>query len=262
MAYVPISKQKLIAHVPVARAAEKKAEAPKNLNRQYAPQAQPEINPLPAAKPEQQMRVKYEERDLAALKKRWGDGPEENPYTIKQYEMLQDTYDSFASEYKGGLPARTKTAITRMAEAALKYTLAVDRNDSTDAKKWQEIIDKIMAGEALKVGDAKPVEKFSISGLAQGLEEKGMMDEGVLVLDGVIDYVKNDHGVFHVSKDAMDASLLGIYNAMMYNNGLPESDELPESIRVQNMFGEFLEAPTLDEQNAAMEFGISFPSKK
>lgn len=217
---------------------------------------------IPKADPEKQMRILYDEDALAELKKRWGTGNEEHPYTAKDYEMMQETYESFAAEYKGVLPARTKAAIIRIAEATLKYSLAADKGDAVDAKRWQEVIDKIMAGEALKVGDVQAVEKFNISGLAQRLEEKGLMDNGVLVLENVIKYVQNDHGVFHMSKDAMDLSLLCMYNAMMYNNGLPEVDELPEAIKIQNRFGEFLAEPTQEEKEAAMEFGMNLSGVK
>jgi hypothetical protein len=60
----------------------------------------------------------------------------------------------------------------------------------------------------------------------------------------------------------MDLSLLAMYNAMMYNNGLPEMDDLPEAVRIQNRFGEFLAEPTQEEKEAAMEFGMNLSSKK
>lgn len=189
-------------------------------------------------------------------RKKWGTGSEETPYKDEDYRMLENAYDSLAEDYKGGVPKRADNAIIGIAKATRLRDKAMEASDAAEAKKWQEVIDKMMTGEALKVGDAKPIEKFNISSLAARLEERGLMDNGILILDKVIDYIQNDHGTFHMSKDAMDLCMLSIYNATMFNNGLPEVSELPESVRVQNRFGEFLPEPTQEEKNAALEFGM------
>lgn len=195
-------------------------------------------------------------------REKWGTGSEEAPYKDEDYRMMENAYDSMAEDYKGGVPKRADNAIIGIAKTIRLRDKAIESGDAAEAKKWQEVIDKMMTGEALKVGDAKPIEKFNIGSLAVRLEERGLMDNGILILDKVIDYIQNDHGTFHMSKDAMDLCMLSIYNATMFNNGLPEVSELPENIRVQNRYGEFLPEPTQEEKNAALEFGMQLKSSQ
>lgn len=217
--------------------------------------------PIPAARPEQQARVKYGEERMEEFHRRWGDGPDEAPYTLKVYEQMQRNYDSLASEYKGAITPRLEMALIDLARLRYLRDEEMRKGNGKDAKTYQEMIDKVMTGEAMKAGDAKPTEKFAIDSLATRLEARGLMDNGVLILENVIDYIRNDHGVYHMSKDAIDMCLLSMLNAIRFNNGLSELTELPEDMKVQDKFGEFLPEPTQDEKNAMMEFGMALQRK-
>ena len=88
------------------------------------------------------------------------------------------------------------------------------------------------------------------------LKDMGLLKDGVLLLDGVIDYIRNDRGNYQMSRDAVDAMMLSMTNAYRFNNGLSEIPELPEDMRIQDKLGEFLDTPTMDERNIMMELGM------
>lgn len=109
--------------------------------------------------------------------------------------------------------------------------------------------------------EQKAVAKRTVDGFVRRLEEKGMMKDGVMLLEGVLDYIQNDHGTYHMSRDAADGMMLSIINAMRFNNGVNELVELPEELRVQDRLGEFVEEPTFGEREVLFELGITVPKK-
>ena len=109
--------------------------------------------------------------------------------------------------------------------------------------------------------EQKNVAKRTVDGFVRRLEEKGMLKDGVMLLDGVLDYIQNDHGTYHMSHDAADGMMLSIINAMRFNNGVNELVELPEDLRVQDRLGEFVDEPTFGEREVLFELGITVPKK-
>ena len=89
------------------------------------------------------------------------------------------------------------------------------------------------------------------------LEKHGMMKDGVFLLNGVINYIRNDKGRFNMSRDALDAQILAITNTMRMNNGLSELVELPEELQVQDRLGEFMAEPSFKERETMMELGMA-----
>lgn len=110
--------------------------------------------------------------------------------------------------------------------------------------------------------EQKTIAKRSVDGLVRRLEEQGMLRDGVMLLDGVVDYIRNDHGVYHMSKDVADGMMLSIINAMRFNNGVGELVELPEELRVQDLLGEFVESPNGQDGKLLMEFGLNVKKTK
>ena len=188
---------------------------------------------------------------LEMLAAKWGDGLSE-----EDYRTLELSYRSMAAEYKGVISPRLELNLIDISKWRLERDKCVKSGDVQAAKRYTDMIKATMDSEAMKVGDAKPVEAMRADGLAQRLEEMGLLKDGVLLLDGVIDYIRNDRGTYSMSRDAIDAMMLSMTNAYRFNNGLSEIPELPEDMRIQDKLGEFLETPTMEEKNLMMELGI------
>ena len=188
---------------------------------------------------------------LERLAAKWGEGLSED-----EYRSLETSYRSMAAEYKGAISPRLELNLIDISKWRLERDKCIKAGDTAAAKRYTDMIKATMDSEAMKVGDAKPVEAIRADGLAQRLEDMGLLKDGILLLNGVIDYIRNDRGNYQMSRDAIDAMMLSMTNAYRFNNGLSEIPGLPEDMRIQDKLGEFLEAPTMEEKSVAMELGM------
>lgn len=191
------------------------------------------------------------EGQRARLAAKWGDG-----FSDADYRELERTYRSLAAEYKGAITPRLDLNLVDISKWRLEREKCVREGDTAAAKRYTDMIKATMDSEAMKVGDAKPVEALRIDGLADKLEKMGMLKNGELVLEGVVNYIRNDHYNFQMSRDAVDAMMLSMVNAYRFNNGLTEIVELPEDMRIQDKLGEFLPAADPFEKNLMLELGM------
>lgn len=185
------------------------------------------------------------------LEQKWGEGLE-----AEDYKALERTYKSLAAEYRGVINPRLELNLIDISKWRLERDKCVKRGDTASAKRYTDMIKATLDSEAMKVGDAKPVEAIRIDGLADKLEKMGLLKDGNLVLSKVINYVKNDRGNYQMSRDSIDAMMLSMINAYRFNNGISEIPELPAEVRVQDRLGEFLAVPTLSEKETLMELGM------
>lgn len=183
---------------------------------------------------------------------KWGEGLEED-----EYRYLEKSYRSLVAGYKGALTPRLELNILDICKYRLERDKAVRKNDTAAAKRYTDMIKVIMDSEAMKVGDKKQAEAARVDGLVDKLEQMGLMKDGELSLQRVIQYIKTDKGQFEASRDAIDSMMLSMINAYRFNNGLSEITELPEDLRVQDRLGEFVDAPLLSERNNMNELGMS-----
>ena len=187
---------------------------------------------------------------------KWGEGR-----TDEQYKELQRTYDSLAAEYKGAITPRMELNLRDISTWRLERSEAVAGGDIASAKRLTEMIKTTMDSEAMKAGDAKPVEKFRVDSFVDALEKKGLLRDGALLMEGVIHYIQNDKGNFTMSRDAIDAMMLSIVNAMRFNNGMTELPELTEELEIRDRLGEFVKQPSVQERNTMMELGMTAPRR-
>ena len=185
------------------------------------------------------------------LEDRWGEGLD-----ISDYRALERTFMSLAAEYKGTMNPRLELNLIDICKWRLERDKAVKVGDTAAAKRYTDMIRATMDSEAMKVGDSKPLESMRIDGLADRLEKAGMLKNGVLVLEGVIDYIQNDRGTFQMSRDAVDAMMLSMINAYRFNNGLSEIPELPEDVRMQDKLGEFMQQTSPGERSLLLDLGV------
>lgn len=187
-----------------------------------------------------------------AIEDKWGEGLEED-----EYRYLEKSYRSLVSGYKGDLTPRLELNILDICKYRLERDKAVRRNDTAAAKRYTDMIKIIMDSEAMKVGDKKQAETARVDGLVDRLEQMGLMKDGELLLQRVIQYIKIDKGQFEASRDAIDSMMLSMINAYRFNNGLSDIVELPEDLKVQDRLGEFVDAPLLSERNTMNELGMA-----
>lgn len=189
---------------------------------------------------------------LERLAAKWGDGLSE-----EEYRSLELSYRSMAAEYKGAITPRLELNLIDISKWRLERDKCIKAGDTAAAKRYTDMIKATMESEAMKVGDARSVEAVRVDGLVKRLEDRGLLKDGVLLLKGVIEYIRNDKGHYQMSRDAVDAMMLSMVNAYRFNNGLSEVPELPEDVRIQDRLGEFMAAPTAEEKSVMMDLGLA-----
>lgn len=188
---------------------------------------------------------------LAMLVDKWGD-----TYSTAEFRELERTYKSLAEDYRGGVSARQKMTLIDISKWRLERQKAMDSGDTQAAKRISDMIKATMDSEAMKAADIKPSSAIRVDAWAEKLEQKGLLRDGVLVLENVIKFVQTDRGCFQMSRDAIDMMMLSIYNAMRFNNGLSEVTELPREMQIQDALGEFADTITPNEKSVMMELGM------
>lgn len=183
------------------------------------------------------------------LEERWGE-----EWTDKDYIVLERTYRNLCKENQD-VASDTAMYLRDLAACLRRKEVAIASNDT---KMVNTLLTNIKQDLAMikDARDQKTIEKTSVDGLVRALEERGLMEDGVMLLDGVIDYIRTDHGTYHMSKDAVDAMMLAIVNAMRFNNGVSEIAELPEDMRIQDLLGEFVDEPGSGERETLVDLGI------
>lgn len=189
---------------------------------------------------------------LERLAAKWGDGLSED-----EYRSLETSYRSMAAEYKGAITPRLELNLIDISKWRLERDKCIKAGDTAAAKRYTDMIKATMESEAMKVGDARSVEAVRADGLVKRLEDMGLLKDGVLLLKGVIEYIRNDKGHYQMSRDAVDAMMLSMVNAYRFNNGLSEVPELPEDVRIQDRLGEFMAAPGAEEKSVMMDLGLT-----
>lgn len=183
------------------------------------------------------------------LSERWGD-----EWTDEEFVALERNYRNLAND-NTDVFNDVAMHLRDIAEWMLRRKQAIQVGDTKMVTSLNASI-KQSFSMIKDAREQKAVAKRSVDGLVRRLEEKGMLRDGVMLLDGVIDYIRNDHGTYHMSKDAADAMMLSIINAMRFNNGVSELVELPEELQVQDILGEFVEEPTYSEKQVMLELGM------
>lgn len=183
------------------------------------------------------------------LSERWGEQSDERYIAMERdYRNLksdnEDVFDSVAMHLRD------------MVKWRMLREDAIRENDTKMITALNQSI-KQADGMIKAAREQKTIVKRSVDGLVTALEKHGMMKDGVFLLNGVINYIRNDKGRFNMSRDALDAQILAITNTMRMNNGLSELVELPEELQVQDRLGEFMAEPSFKERETMMELGMA-----
>lgn len=187
-------------------------------------------------------------------RRRWGTKGNGNPFTAGDYERMDELLDAYASDYKGGgLSQRQEQALIRYVK---DMHLADKANAEGDYKAAQALIknaDIIMAGEAMRAKDEKPMEGFRFDACIVALEKAGFMESGHFLSfedtkRAIFDFVHpKDKPRYGYSLDVADQILLNWENNMRKNSGRSEVYELPAEMKTHDDYGEFLVEETEEE---------------
>ena len=183
------------------------------------------------------------------LEDRWGE-----EWTDEEFIALERNYRNLAND-NTDIFSDVAMHLRDIAEWMLRRKKAIQLGDTKMVTSLNASI-KQSFSMIKDAREQKAVAKRTVDGLVRRLEEKGMLKDGVMLLDGVVDYIRNDHGTYHMSKDVADGMMLSIINAMRFNNGVSELVELPEELRVQDLLGEFVDEPTYGEKQKLFELGL------
>lgn len=184
------------------------------------------------------------------LEERWGERDNDEDYIA-----LERSYRNLCND-NPDMTSEIAMYLRDIADCMHRRKKAMEMNDSKTVNALTSVIRQTFAA-VKEARDQKVQAKLSVDGLVRVLEERGLMKNGIMLMDGVLEYIKNDHNTFHMSRDAVDAMMLSIVNAMRFNNGVSDLVELPEDMRVQDVLGEFVDEPGYDERQLMMELGLN-----
>lgn len=184
-------------------------------------------------------------------------------FTDDELWEMENTYLALADEYKGSITPRLQMALRDLAKMRMLRDRCIAAGEEQAAAKYQGMYDKIMAGEALKVGDSKPLKNMRIDALADALERAGCLGTGQLLdKGGVIRYIRGNHGDYDMSLDVVDEIMLLMENTRRRNAGEAELNALPVGLQVRDEFRELKRKQTDFEKQTMADLGLIAPERE
>lgn len=189
----------------------------------------------------------------------WGT---EYNFTSEDFRALDNRYRQLTSEYRGQpIPPRISMSLHDICRFMLLRDKSM-RTDSMGAKRYQDMIDKIMGNEELKARDSKQSENMKVDKLVQRLEDMGAVKNGELVgFDELREILADEHGSYETSMDVVDSMMMCIVNTMRKNAGDSELTTLPVSAQVRDIKGELLSHVSKEEEKILSNLGMKPPER-
>ena len=156
------------------------------------------------------------------------------------------------------------TSVSMYLHDAIRYMILRDKtSDSMEAKRYQEMVDKLMNSESIKNWQANKGETIQVDRVVRYLESMGAMQNGFLLsYDELVKVLSAQHGNYDTSLDIVDCMMERIINTMRKNNGDSELSRLPVSAQVTDSKGELL-AEISDEEKKLLEgLGMKPPERE
>lgn len=183
--------------------------------------------------------------------KTWGIGDKSNPYSIEDYQKLDQTFETYASrlEKSGGMDALqedTLRSCSRMRLEADKAIVKGGKDNIAIASTLNKMIQEQLASEQLRKRDEKPIGIAKLDGIVDALAKK--YGAGAELTYEQATKICSQWLVSHKYPHTMDAAehmLLAIINTTRQNNDMPILPDLPK----EAMFPETLETEFEEEPN-------------
>lgn len=172
-----------------------------------------------------------------------------------------DRYMMMTANRSGGtIPA----GVSMYLHDAIRYMILRDKaEDSIEAKRYQEMIDKLMGSDSIKNWQANKGETIQVDRVARYLESIGAMRNGYLVgYDDLVKILSAQHGNYNTSLDVVDCMMMCIVNTMRKNMGEAEITRLPVSAQVKDAKGELLPEISAEEKKILANLGMKPPERE
>lgn len=202
----------------------------------------------------------------------WGTGDERNPYTVRDYKRLDKLFETYSARLvsAGGYDAQQEYVLRSTCQDQLlaEKCRAKGTKEGIDMyARLTKTIQENLSSENLRKKDEKPIENLRIDTLIDNLEKAGLVKDGkILALPDLQEQLLRRLGAlggapshkFPYTFDAADQMILAIRNCMAANSDLPEIDELPDNMRLDENVGyEFAELPNDAEDLAYEKLGLT-----
>ena len=196
--------------------------------------------------------------DKERWKIEWGEA-----WSESECREMDNRYMQLTSEWRGTpVPPRTAMSLHDVVRNMMMRDNMM-RTDASAAKKYQDMINAIMASEDLKVQKDRQNESIRVDKLTQRLEEKGAIKNGQIVgREELAKILAKEKGTYNTSLDVVDMIIFNILNTMRKNMGQPEFDVLPLSAQVTDFKGELLETPSEEEKRIMQNIGQKPPLRE
>lgn len=197
-------------------------------------------------------------------RRRWGEKGNGVPFTTRDYDRMDELFDAYAADYKAsGLTQRQEQALYRYVKNIFLADRAGEEGDSKAAQAFIKNADIIMAGEAMRAKDEKPMEGFRFDACIRAMEDAGLMEDGhFLSYEDTCRAIWNlvhpeGNPRYGYSLDVADQVLLNWENNMRKNSGRSEVFELPPEMKTYDDYGEFEPEETEEEKVLKAQMDLS-----
>lgn len=172
-----------------------------------------------------------------------------------------DRYMMMTANRSGGtIPA----SVSMYLHDAIRYMIERDKaTDSMEAKRYQEMADKLMNSDSIKNWQSNKGEVIQVDRIVRYLESIGAMHNGYLVgRDELAKVLAAQHGNYNTSLDVVDTIIMCIINTMRKNAGEAELTRLPLSAQVTDAKGELLSEMSKEEKKIMEGLGLKPPERE
>jgi len=186
----------------------------------------------------------------------WGEGDPDNPYTPKDYKMLDAIFRTYSArlDAAGGMDAQQEDTLRHCSRMALLRDKSIAKGDKDGidiAAKLDKMIQDNFASENLRKKDAKPIETAKVDGIIDAFQRRYGADSGLTkeqFLEIFFKWCRSKR--YPETVDAAEHAMLAIINTMRENNDQADLPELPRSARFTDFADEFSPVPNDLEQDA------------
>ena len=172
-----------------------------------------------------------------------------------------DRYMMMTANRNGGMiPA----SVSMYLHDAIRYMILRDHAaDSMEAKRYQEMADKLMNSDSVKNWQSNKGEVIQVDRIVRYLESIGAMQNGYLKsYDELVKILAAQHGNYNMSLDVVDSVMMCFINTMRKNNGDSELTKLPVSAQVKDVKGELLPEMSAAEKKTLEGLGMKPPERE
>ena len=180
--------------------------------------------------------------------------------TEEVYDSLDKRYQKKLERYRGYNDSQTLENIIKICKYEEIEDFLMSLGDTRGAQMVQKMRDDLMASEAMRKKDEKPIENMRIDALALALEKGGLMEDKIFYTYPELLEVFEKR--FFASKkgisgDAVDQIIQDIYNTMRINADYAPAMTLPKELEITDVYDEFDEEASVEEKERMRYAGLT-----